>query len=69
MCGHSLGPMTSPATSSIPLDHGQRWRDVDRIEGVGGGVFLVTPVFQFQLSVARGLGLGTRVHASTGVGF
>lgn len=50
-------------------DHGQRWRDVARIEGVGGGVFLVTPVFQFQLSVARGLGLGTRVHASTGVSF
>jgi outer membrane protein assembly factor BamA len=50
-------------------DHGQRWRDADRIEGVGGGLFIVTPVFQFQLSVARGLGLGTRVHASTGVAF
>ncbi|BCS31049.1 hypothetical protein TBR22_A02490 [Luteitalea sp. TBR-22] len=50
-------------------DHGQRWQDVERIEGVGGGMFLVTPVLQFQLSVARGLGIGTRVHASTGVSF
>lgn len=50
-------------------DYGQRWRDAGREEGVGGGVFLVSPFFQFQLSVARGLGRSTRVHASTGVSF
>ena len=50
-------------------DHGQRWRDAGREEGVGGGVFLVNPFFQFQLSIARGLGRSTRVHASTGVSF
>lgn len=50
-------------------NHGQRWRDAGREEGVGGGVFLVNPFIQFQLSVARGLGRSTRVHASTGVSF
>ena len=50
-------------------NYGQRWRDAGREEGVGGGVFLVNPFFQFQLSVARGLGRSTRVHASTGVSF
>lgn len=50
-------------------NHGERWRDVTREEGVGGGVFLVNPVFQIQLSVARGLGRSTRVHFSTGVSF
>jgi outer membrane protein assembly factor BamA len=50
-------------------DHGQRWRSAGREEGVGGGIFLVNPFFQFQLSVARGLGLSTRVHVSTGVNF
>ena len=50
-------------------DYGQRWRDAGREEGIGGGVFLVNPFFQFQLSVARGLGRSTRVHASTGVSF
>ena len=50
-------------------NHGQRWQDTGREEGVGGGVFLVSPFFQFQLSVARGLGRSTRVHASTGVSF
>lgn len=49
--------------------HGQRWRDAARHEGVGGGVFLVNPFVQLQLSVARGLGRGTRVHLSTGVSF
>lgn len=49
--------------------YGQRWRDVRREEGVGGGIFLVNPFVQFQLSVARGLGLSTRVHVSTGVSF
>jgi hypothetical protein len=50
-------------------DYGQHWRDAGREEGVGGGLFLVNPFFQFQLSVARGLGRSTRVHASTGVSF
>ena len=49
--------------------HGQRWRDAPREEGVGGGVFLVNPVFQVQLSVARALGRSTRVHLATGVSF
>ena len=49
--------------------YGQRWRDAGREEGVGGGIFLVNPFIQFQLSVARGLGLSTRVHVSTGVSF
>jgi hypothetical protein len=50
-------------------NYGQRWQDAGREEGVGGGVFLISPFFQFQLSVARGLGRSTRVHASTGVSF
>ena len=50
-------------------NHGQRWRDVDREEGLGAGLFLVNPFIRFQLSVARGLGRSTRVHASTGVSF
>jgi outer membrane protein assembly factor BamA len=50
-------------------NHGQRWRDAGREEGVGGGVFLVNPFIQFQFSVARGLGRSTRVHVSTGVNF
>lgn len=50
-------------------NYGQRWRDAGREEGVGGGIFLVNPFFQFQFSVARGLGRSTRVHASTGVSF
>ena len=50
-------------------NHGTRWRDGDRIEGVGGGVFLVNPFVQLQLSVARGLGRSTRVHFATGVAF
>jgi hypothetical protein len=50
-------------------NYGQKWRDAGREEGVGGGVFLISPFFQFQLSVARGLGRSTRVHASTGVSF
>ncbi len=50
-------------------NHGQRWRDAGREEGVGGGVFLVNPFIQFQFSVARGLGRSTRVHVSTGVSF
>lgn len=50
-------------------NHGQRWRDAGREEGVGGGIFLVNPFFQFQFSVAHGIGLSTRVHVSTGVSF
>jgi outer membrane protein assembly factor BamA len=48
-------------------NHGQRWRDAGREEGVGGGIFLVNPFIQFQFSVARGR--STRVHVSTGVSF
>jgi len=50
-------------------NYGQRWREAGREEGVGGGVFLISPFFQVQLSVARGLGRSTRVHFSTGVSF
>ena len=48
---------------------GQARRDATRVEGVGGGVFLVSPIFQIQCTVARALGLGTRVHVATGVSF
>ncbi len=50
-------------------NHGDGWRDGKRERGVGAGVFLVHPVFQLQLSVARGLDRSTRLHASTGVSF
>ncbi|MGI8673031.1 MAG: BamA/TamA family outer membrane protein [Luteitalea sp.] len=50
-------------------NHGQRWRDQDLARGLGAGVFLVNPFVQAQLSVARGLGRGTRVHLATGVSF
>jgi outer membrane protein assembly factor BamA len=50
-------------------NHGQRWRDAGREEGVGAGIFLVNPFIQLQVSVARGLGRSTRVHVSTGVSF
>lgn len=50
-------------------NHGTRWRDATRDEGVGAGVFLLNPFVQLQFSVAHGLDHGTRVHFSTGVSF
>ena len=63
-----LGVLAFYDTGAV-WNHGQRWRDVTREEGVGAGVFAVSPIFQWQLSVARGLGRSTRVHFSTGVSF
>ncbi len=63
-----LGVVAFYDTGAI-WDHGQRWRNAGREEGVGAGIFAVSPVFQWQLSVARGLGRSTRVHLSTGVSF
>ena len=64
--GSACSPSTTPAR---PGTTGSAGATAGREEGVGGGIFLVNPFFQFQLSVARGLGLSTRVHVSTGVNF
>jgi len=48
---------------------GHAWRDATRVDGLGGGVFLVNPVFRIQCTVARARGLSTRVHLSTGIAF
>jgi outer membrane protein assembly factor BamA len=50
-------------------DHGQRLRDSVFHKGVGAGVFLLTPIFQVSLDVARGIGTGTRVHLGSGFTF
>ena len=63
-----LGVMGFYDTGAV-WDHGQRWRNRGREQGVGGGVFLINPFIQFQLSVAHGLDRSTRVHVSTGVSF
>lgn len=63
-----LGVLAFYDTGAVWSD-GQRWRNAARHEGVGAGVFVVNPFVQLQLSVARGLGRGTRVHLSTGVSF
>ncbi len=63
-----LGVLAFYDTGAV-WNHGEQWRDRGREEGVGAGVFLINPFFQFQLSVARGLDRSTRVHASTGVSF
>ncbi len=55
--------------AGVTWNHGERWRDRSRERGVGVGVFLINPFVQLQVSVARGLDHGTRVHASTGIGF
>lgn len=48
-------------------DHGERFRDGRLDRGVGAGVFLLTPIVQLQVSVARGIDRGTRAHVSSGV--
>ncbi len=53
----------------VTWNHGERWRDRSPERGVGVGVFLINPFVRLQVSVARGLDHGTRVHASTGIGF
>jgi outer membrane protein assembly factor BamA len=52
------------------VDFGHSFDSVDWRRGVGGGVFLMAPLFKINLDVARGLdGGGTRVHLGTGFGF
>lgn len=55
--------------TGVVWDHGERWQDRDRERGFGAGVFLINPFVQLQLSVARAIDRGTRVHVSTGVSF
>ena len=40
-----------------------------RHKGVGAGVWLIAALFQLNLSVAHGLGAGTRVHFGAGLTF
>ncbi len=73
-------PLSSPLRSTRTgvlafYDTGATWnagrarRDATRIEGIGGGVFLVSPIVRVQCTVARARGLSTRVHLSTGIAF
>ena len=50
-------------------DHGHPLGDGIFRKGAGAGIFLLTPVFQVSLDVARGIGGGTRVHLSSGLTF
>lgn len=50
-------------------DKGQRFADQKLEKGVGAGVWATAPIFRIGLSVARGLGSGTRVHVAAGLTF
>lgn len=50
-------------------DRGQPLGDGIFRKGAGAGIFLLTPIFQVSLDVARGIGGGTRVHLSSGLTF
>jgi outer membrane protein assembly factor BamA len=50
-------------------EHGEPFEAREFRKGVGAGVFLLTPVFQVSVDVARGIGSGTRLHVSSGVTF
>jgi hemolysin activation/secretion protein len=50
-------------------DEGERLTDRRLNRGVGAGVWAAAPLFHFNVSVARGLGSGTRVHVSAGLTF
>ena len=50
-------------------DHGAHFSDQHLRKGVGAGVWLIAALFQLNLSVAHGLGAGTRVHFGAGLTF
>jgi hypothetical protein len=55
--------------AATAYDHGTRLRDSVFQYGVGGGLYLRVPLFQFDLDVAYGLDHGTRVHVMAGLRF
>lgn len=50
-------------------DQGERFGDQKLEKGVGAGIWATAPLFRIGLSVARGLGSGTRVHIAAGLTF
>jgi outer membrane protein assembly factor BamA len=50
-------------------DHGERFGDQRLEKGVGAGIWATAPLFRIGVSVARGLGSGTRVHIAAGLTF
>jgi len=50
-------------------DHGKRFGDQKLEKGVGAGIWATAPLFRIGLSVARGVGSGTRVHIAAGLTF
>jgi outer membrane protein assembly factor BamA len=50
-------------------DNGQRFADQKLEKGVGAGVWATAPLFRISLSVARGIGSGSRVHIAAGLTF
>jgi len=50
-------------------DKGERFADQKLEKGIGAGVWATAPLFRIGLSVARGLGSGTRVHIAAGLTF
>ena len=73
-------PLTSPLNFgklgvSAFMDLGTAYDDGGRLEqqkferAIGGSIWLVAAALRFDLSVARGLGSGTRVQAGAGVTF
>ena len=73
-------PLTSPLhvakfgtmvfiDAGTAYDHGAHFSDQHFRKGVGAGVWLVAALFQLNLSVAHGLGAGTRVHFGAGLTF
>lgn len=73
-------PLNSPmrfANSGLRIfaDGGATWNHGERLEharadrGVGAGWFIIAPLFQFGIDVARGLDSGTRAHVQLGIQF
>lgn len=50
-------------------DNGQRFADQKLEKGVGAGIWATAPLFRISLSVARGIGSGSRVHIAAGLTF
>ena len=50
-------------------DNGQRFTDQKLEKGVGAGIWATAPLFRMSLSVARGIGSGSRVHIAAGLTF
>ncbi len=50
-------------------DHGERFGNQKLEKGVGAGIWATAPLFRIGLSVARGLGSGTRLHIAAGLTF